>query len=160
MLDLTDFSRARYVVEFGAGTGVYTTEMLARLPSDARLMAVEVDPSLADALRGRLHDARLELVNDSAANVEDYLQGDRADVVVSGLPFTSLPAHVRRTILQRSREILTPSGTMLVLQYSPAMRRELTTLFASVRCRLSLVNVPPAFLFACEPGGQDPREAR
>lgn len=161
MLDLADFARARCVVEFGAGTGVYTEEMLARLPSDARLMAFEIDPSLTDALRARLGDSRLQVVNDSATHVETYLQGGRADIVVSGLPFTSLPAGVRHAVLERSRDVLTPTGTMLVLQYSPAMRQELNRLFTSVRWRLSPLNVPPAFLFACEAAReQDNREVR
>jgi phospholipid N-methyltransferase len=45
-------------------------------------------------------------------------------------------------------------GVMLVLQYSPFIQRELERLFGSVRRRLSLLNVPPAVLFACRrPGG-------
>lgn len=161
MLDLTDVTRARCVVEFGAGTGVYTEEVLARLASDARLVAFEVDPSLADALRARLQDPRLQVVTDSAAGVEEYLQGDRADIIVSGLPFTSLPADVRHNVLERSRHVLAPTGVMLVLQYSPAIRRELNRIFTSVRWRLSLLNVPPAFLFACAAARQqDGQEAR
>src|SRR3712207_8218612 len=40
-------------------------------------------------------------------------------------------------------------GTVLVIQYSPAMLRELRRRFGTVRQRLSPRNVPPAFLFAC-----------
>jgi hypothetical protein len=42
---------------------------------------------------------------------------------------------------------------VLVIQYSPAMLRELRRRFTTVRQRLSPRNVPPAFLFAC----RDPR---
>lgn len=152
MLDLTEVTDARCVVEFGAGTGVYTGEILERLRPDARLVAFEVDPRLSDLLATRFEDPRLQVVTDSAANVEAYLEGARADIIVSGLPFTSLPATLRRTILERARRALTPAGVMLVLQYSPFIRRELNAVFTSIRWRVSLLNIPPAFLFACESG--------
>lgn len=148
-LDLAPLERARYVVELGAGTGVYTREILARLGPDARLLAFEVDPNLATALSVQLHDPRLSVVQDSAADLERHLDGERADVLVSGLPFTSLPAAERKRILDASRDALAPDGAMLVLQYSPFLQGELERMFASVRRRISPLNVPPAFLFAC-----------
>jgi phospholipid N-methyltransferase len=37
----------------------------------------------------------------------------------------------------------------LVIQYSPLIQSELRRLFPSVRRKISVMNVPPAFLFAC-----------
>ncbi len=153
MLDMASFGDARCIVELGAGTGVYTGEILARLRPDGRLLAFEVDPNLADTLSTRFQDPRLRVVNDSAENIESYLNGAQADLIVSGLPFTSLAAALRRSILERSRRALAPDGLMLVLQYSPLIQPELNRMFASVRRRVSLLNVPPAFLFACEIAG-------
>lgn len=149
MLDLADFTQVRCVVEFGAGTGVYTGEILDRLPAGARLLAFEVDTGLADVLRSRCDDSRLRVLTDSAANVDAYLDGEPVDIVVSGLPFTSLPAELGRTILDRAAQSLRPGGVMLVLQYSPFIRQQLSAVFSSVRWRLSPLNLPPAFLFAC-----------
>ena len=59
MLDMADFERARTVVELGAGTGVYTGEVIARLRPDARFLAFEVDPNLIATLSGRI-EAHLE----------------------------------------------------------------------------------------------------
>jgi len=42
---------------------------------------------------------------------------------------------------------------MLVLQYSPFMRKALQAAFGSVRIKVSPLNVPPAVLFACRPAG-------
>lgn len=157
MLDLADFTGARCVVELGAGTGVYTREILARLRPDARLWAFEVDPDLAKVLAERFRDSRLRVVTDSAAEVEASLEGARADIIVSGLPLTSLPAELRRTILVRACRALAAGGVMLVLQYSPVSRGELDRLFASVRWRFSPLNVPPAFLLACRQPREDAR---
>lgn len=154
MLDLTDLSGARRVVELGAGTGVYTGEVLARMAPDASLVAIEIDPHLVALLQERLHDPRLHVICDSAENISAYLDGGQADVIVSGLPFTSLGADLRRRILDASRAALAPEGTMLVLQYSPLVRAELRRRFATLRQRICLRNVPPAFLFAASGTGQ------
>jgi phospholipid N-methyltransferase len=149
MLDMADFERARTVVELGAGTGVYTGEVIARLRPDARFLAFEVDPNLIATLSGRIEDPRLQVINDSAENVGDYLDGAKVDVVVSGLPFTSLPPPVKRNVFGAMRSVLAPDGVMVAIQYSTMAQRDLESHFASVRRRVSPVNVPPAFLFRC-----------
>src|SRR4051794_2011128 len=99
MLDLGDVPGADLVVELGAGTGVQTGEILARMKPGARLVAMEIDPALARLLEKRFDDPRLRVVCDSAENVTEHLSGERADVLVCALPFTSLEPGLRRNIL-------------------------------------------------------------
>lgn len=149
MLDMASLEQAGLVVELGAGTGSHTAAVLARLGPQARLVAFEIDPALADALRARLPDPRLQVVTGSAEAVEDVLDGQRPDVVVSALPFTSLPAGTGRRILESTARVLAPQGVLLVLQYSPFIVRELKRVFGRLDRRVCLRNVPPAFLYAC-----------
>ncbi|SDG07732.1 Phospholipid N-methyltransferase [Blastococcus aurantiacus] len=159
MLDLADVPAADLVVELGAGTGVQTGEILARLKPDARLVAVEIDPKLSALLEKRYAgDDRLQVVTDSAEKVDAYLDGKRADVLVSAIPFTSLDGKLRQRILDALPGLLTPQGVMVMIQYSPLMMGELRRRFRSVRWRITPWNVPPAFLFACsqqDAGGTD-----
>jgi len=148
-LDMAPIAQARCVVELGAGTGPYTREIVRRLGPDARLLAFELDPALARQLAAEVTDPRVQIVADSAANLEAHLDGRRPEVIVSELPFTSLPGTVRREILEVAQRVIADDGVMLVLQYSPFIRKELERRFRSVRRRLSLFNVPPAVLFAC-----------
>jgi phospholipid N-methyltransferase len=149
MLDMGDVPGASLVVELGAGTGSQTGEILARMGPDARLVALEIDPRLAKVLEERFDDPRLQVVCDSAENLPEHLGEERADVLVCALPFTSLEPGLRRRILESLPEALGPDGVALVIQYSPLIQSELRRLFPSVRRRISPVNVPPAFLFAC-----------
>jgi phospholipid N-methyltransferase len=149
MLDMADVPAARLVVELGAGTGVQTGEILARLKPGARLVAVEIDPRLAQLLEERYDDPRLQVVRDSAEHLDAHLGGEKADIVVSALPYTSLEPGLRRRILDALPLSLAPGGVALVIQYSPLMERELRRRFTTVRRRISPWNVPPAFLFAC-----------
>jgi phospholipid N-methyltransferase len=162
MLDLADFGEARTVVEFGAGTGVYTREILNRLRPDGRLLSFELDEDLASAVSARLADPRMRVINDSAElatrYIEEYAEGERADILVSSVPFTSLPAETRDGLLGAAREALKPGGRMLVLQYSNAVLSDLERFFGPVRRRISPVNLPPAFLFACDNPGAGPHE--
>lgn len=148
-----DLRQARTVVEFGVGTGVYTEEVLKRLHPDGTFLAFEIDSDLAASVAARLTDPRLRVINDSAANVEAYLEGAKADIIVSSLPFTTLPPDVRRNVLKAAREALAPDGQMLVLQYSTTVLADLKRFFAPIRRRLSPLNLPPAFLFACSVSG-------
>ena len=147
---MAPLDRARLVVELGAGTGSHTRDILARLGRDGELVAFEIDPELAEAVRRRLPDPRLLVVTDSAERLGDHLGGRRPEVIVSALPFTSLPAGTGEVILGRAAEVLAPQGSLLVLQYSPLIAGHLARLFGSVRRRICLVNVPPAFLYACQ----------
>jgi phospholipid N-methyltransferase len=156
MLDLGDVPGAALVVELGAGTGVQTGEILARMRPDARLIALEIDPGLARLLEERFDDPRLQVVCGSAEDLAKHLDGDLADVLVCALPFTSLEPGLRRRILDSLPKALAPRGVALVIQYSPLIQSELRRLFPSVRRRISVLNVPPAFLFACS---LDPAES-
>ena len=154
LLDLENLPAARTVVEFGVGTGVYTREILARLGPEATFLAFEIDPKLASAVSRRLRDPRLRIISDSAENVGAYLEAETADVIVSSLPFTTFPAPLRESLLDLSRQHLSPDGVMLVLQYSPRVLPHLQRRFTKIRRRISPLNVPPAFLYACRDPGE------
>ena len=79
------------MAEFGAGTGVYTGESLKRLHPDADFLAVEIDPNVVSTLRERFDDPRLRMINDSAENVQNYLNGSKVYIIVSCITCTSLP---------------------------------------------------------------------
>ena len=155
MLDMADVAAADLVVELGAGTGVQTGELLARMHRGARLVAFEIDPRLAARLRERYDDSRLQVVSESAEQVASHLGGRKADVVVCALPYTSLEQDLRRRLLDVLPRAVARAGTVLVIQYSPLLQAELHRRFASVRRRISPRTVPPAFLFACT----QPRES-
>ena len=145
MLDMADVPGAGLVVELGAGTGSQTGEILARMGPEGRLVALEIDPGLVRVLEERFDDPRLQVVCDSAERLAEHLAGETADVLVCALPFTSLDQGLRRRILDSLPGAVGPRGVALVIQYSPLIQSELR--------RLSLINVPPAFLYACSRTG-------
>ena len=149
MLDQADVAGAELVVELGAGTGAQTQEILARMKPGGRLVTVEIDRKLADFLAQRFDDPRVQVVCDSAENLQAHLGTDRADVVVSALPYTSLDQALRQRILDVLPGVLKPRGEVVVIQYSPLMLAEFRKRFRHVQWSITPWNVPPAFVFAC-----------
>lgn len=75
-----------HIIEFGAGMGAVTTEILKRLPVNSRLTCFEVNAHFCKHLL-RINDSRLKVINDDAHNCETYVQN--LGCVVSGLPLVS-----------------------------------------------------------------------
>src|SRR3712207_9593842 len=65
-------------------------------PYTTLFRSLEIDPDLAALLEERYDDPRLQVVCDSAENLDVHLGGKRADVLVSALPYTSFEAGRRR----------------------------------------------------------------
>ncbi len=154
LLDLGDVGAATFIVELGPGTGPFTGELLRRMAPGARLLCIERDPLFARHLRDRWRDPRLTIVQGDAQHLRQFLQeyGFAApQLVVSGLPFTSLPSPVRDGILETVARALAPGGKFLLYQYSHAVFPHIRRYFGSVTSRWEVRNVPPAACIVCLP---------
>jgi phospholipid N-methyltransferase len=152
LLDEVAFDRARVIVEYGPGVGPITTALLERMRPDARLVAFETNPELAAFLRAATPDPRLQVVEASAEHATAVLARlglRRADYVISGIPFSTMPAPVRRRVVQATRSVLHPAGTFLVYQVSRAVLPDLRATFGEVRRAFEPRNLPPIRLFYC-----------
>jgi phospholipid N-methyltransferase len=150
---------AQTVVELGPGTGVFTRAICGRVPPDALVMAVEIDPQMAALLRPRF--PRVRIVNDSAERLDEHLAAagrKEADAILSGLPWVSFPADLQDRLLGAVVSALRPGGRFATFAYSHAawlppgqrFRRLLTARFAAVETtRVVWPNLPPAFVYRC-----------
>jgi len=154
LLGEMDFDRARVIVEYGPGVGTFTLAMLARMRADATLLAIETNREFVDYLQGSTPDPRLKVIHGSAATVEGALKAHRlgkADYVISGIPFSTLPAAEREAVLHATHAVLKPNGAFLVYQFSPMVLASLRQVFSQVRRGFQPLNMPPAQLFYCTP---------
>jgi phospholipid N-methyltransferase len=152
VLRRVDWERARVVVEYGPGVGTFTREILARLHPDGALVVLETNPDFVRHLAESIHDPRLHVVHASAAAIGDTLRErglGGADYVISGIPFSTLPAEVREEVLAATVSALEPGGSFLVYQFSARVLPDLRRVFGSVRRGYEPRNVLPAQLFFC-----------
>lgn len=148
-----DPGSARVVIEYGPGTGVITKALLRRMSPKSRLIAVERNEALFNLLRRSVRDPRLQIFNDSAGNILDIARRSdarEADYVLSGIPFSFLPAMARVELLENTYRILKPGGRFVAYQtfYQPPghLRGPLRDRFPVVNSGYAILSVPPLLL--------------
>jgi phospholipid N-methyltransferase len=155
LLQPIDWEQARVIVEYGPGVGGITAEILRRMRPDARLIAIETNPEFVTFLRKTLVDERIQVVEDSAAAVQEILLRfghSKADYIISGIPLGSMPQSVREPILRNTAEALGTGGSFFVFQFTTRVLPDLHRFFRYVKRKFEPLNVLPAHLFFCQPG--------
>ena len=105
-----DFDKAKCIVEFGPGTGVFTNEVLKRMREDATLIIFETNPQFYDRLKAEINDDRAFIYNDSAEKVTEVIaeQGFKnADYIISSLPLAVFPKELKESILNMKKKLQT-----------------------------------------------------
>jgi phospholipid N-methyltransferase len=152
VLDPIHWGRAHVIVEYGPGVGTITGEILERMRPNATLIAIETNPDFVHYLREAYPDERLRVVQGSAADVRTILRQHgfaNASYIISGIPFSTLPAPDRERILRDTKAALEPGGSFLVYQFSSRVLADLKRIFGDVERGFQLLNILPAHLFFC-----------
>ena len=141
-------------VEIGGGTGVITRELLAAgVPAD-RLLVLEIDPEMADYLRGTLPEANV-MTGDARFLAELLPPAWRGcvDAIVSGVPMTVLSAAQQRELIDAAFAVLAPHGRFLQYTFalggSPIRAKRLG--LVGKRLGTAFGNFPPASVWTYRP---------
>ena len=145
-----DFKSAKVIIEYGPGTGSFTKELVTRRKSDTTLILIEQNKAFCEQLRASFGNLpNLFIVHGSAENVGQHLETcgvHSADYIISGLPFTSLPATVSDHILNATKLALGQEGKFITFQYSLVKKKFLEQYFQMTDCLKVIKNLPPAFV--------------
>lgn len=158
ILGKMDFERARLIVEYGPGGGVFTKALLERMRPDAQLIAIEANPSFAERLRRDLAaDPRLHVIEGSAEDVTTIVAERsqwNADYIISGIPFSLFPVETKNRILERTCEVLDAEGSFLVYQFFVSfsgpkndIKRKLAEYLKVVHSEFEWLCVPPLRIY-------------
>jgi phospholipid N-methyltransferase len=145
LVRIGQFEAARLVVELGPGTGGTTGAILQALPPDARLIAIERNADFIQRLR-EIADRRISVHHASAEDLEAVLEGHgmpRPDVVLSGIPFSTIPAAVGQRILRVVWDVLAPGGRFVAYQVRGRVEALARHLMGTPQVEYELLNVPP-----------------
>jgi phosphatidylethanolamine/phosphatidyl-N-methylethanolamine N-methyltransferase len=141
---------ARCAVELGPGTGGMTRRMLSTIGPQARMLAIELEPAFHAHLRGTIEDRRLSVELGSAERLEEFLAARRLpapDVVISGIPFSTMPAEVGDRIAAAIGRALAPGGRFVAYQWTPVVAVRTIPYLGEPRREWELWNVPPMRVF-------------
>ncbi|MGC3873836.1 class I SAM-dependent methyltransferase [Halomonas sp. GXIMD04776] len=154
MLSHVDWQEARVLVEYGPGVGTFTREILRQMHPEATLLVLETNEDFVEFLEQTCPDPRLQIVHESAENIEQVLSAHGlgpADYIIAGIPLSTLPALVKDKILRATQQVIAPSGAFLLYQFSPSVLPHLNKTFSEVQRNFIPLNFLPAHFYRCSP---------
>ena len=150
LLDPVDWSKASVVVEYGPGSGPVTRALLARMPRKSCLVAIDLSPHFTHHLRSTIRDPRLLAVTacaGSAGAILNHHRLERADAVVTGIPFSTMTKKTGARILDVSADVLQSDGQLLAYQMRSTIAPMLAQRFADIKTSRVWRNLPPCHLY-------------
>ena len=145
IIDLAGIDEAHTVVELGPGTGGTTRAILRSLPLDSQLCAIEISPRFVSLLRSS-SDPRLKVHLGSAEHIREALDLHglpNPDVVLSGIPFSTMPVALGRRILRSVWSNLAPGGQFVAYQFRDRVSVLGREILGAPKVEVELLNVPP-----------------
>ncbi len=149
IMRFAELETADCVVELGPGTGGTTRAFLSRMPSEARLLAIELDPMFCE-LVSRIGDRRLTVHQGSAGALGPLIETYRLpapQVVISGIPFSTMPRDLGERIITAIRDTLKPGGLFVAYQFRAAVADIARPILGEPEVSAELVNIPPMRVF-------------
>jgi phospholipid N-methyltransferase len=149
MLAPVKWHECKLFVEYGPGVGTFCRPVLDRLPRDGALVVIDTNPLFIEYLRRTIGDSRFHPVLGSAEDVEAIIQAlgyDKADYVLSGLPFSTLPEGVGETIAAATHRVVRQGGAFLTYQFRASARDLTARYFKRIETGFAWWNIPPCLL--------------
>lgn len=144
-----DFSEDINIVEYGAGTGVFSKHVLHKMTPDSNLYLFETNDILYKKLL-EIKDRRVHFFRKSVEHVKELLDDDligNVDYIISGIPFSFLDGDQKTSILDQSKKILKEGGAFLAYQTSGHLKEPLENTFGNVETEWEWRNIPPMTVY-------------
>ncbi len=150
LVKVAELAQADVAIELGPGTGGTTRAVLARMKPDAKLLAIEINPRFARLLKRTIRDPRLIVHEGSAADIGDALRAHDlppADVILSGIPFSTMDRELGLSILRSIDANLAPTGRFVAYQFRDRVEDLGRQVMGAPSIQLELLNVPPMRIY-------------
>ncbi len=141
-----EIASAKLVIELGPGTGGTTKALLQAMGPNARLLAIEINPGFCELLTRTIDDPRLIVHEGSAADIQEALTKhdlEAPDVILSGIPFSTMPQALGLSILRSVKKSLAPGGRFVAYQFRDVVHTLGKRVFGPASVQIELLNMPP-----------------
>jgi phospholipid N-methyltransferase len=149
MLAPVDWNACALFVEYGPGVGTFCRPVLDRMRRDGTLIVIDTNKLYIDYLKRTITDSRFIAVYGSAEDVEDIIRAhgfEKADYVLSGLPFSALPEGLGERIAAATHRVIRAGGAFLTYQFSKTAHNLTAQYFDRVERGFEWLNVLPCRL--------------
>ena len=149
-----DFEDCECIVEYGAGTGVFSRDLLLKKKAETKLILIEKHPDFYEQLQKYFeNEESVFVINGGAECIAEYLDElniYNVNYIVSGLPFTAFPEELRKQIFHETQKTMNEDSKFILFQYSTFVKKQLEEYFELSEKLFVLPNFPPAIVFVCE----------
>lgn len=142
--------QAKLVVDIGPGTGETTHALLQEMSDSARLVAIEKSEYLMEPLR-KIADPRAIVIHGDARHLRRHLGGlglSEPDVIVSGVPFSTIPDSIAERLIDEIDHALPIGGTFIAYQLSRKVEDLATPRFGEPDVETVWLNLPPLRIYS------------
>ena len=97
-----NLKEAKAVAEFGAGDGVFTTEILKLIGPNTKFFVFETNESFIKILKEKINDDRVVIIKDSAEKIGEYIKISKikeVNYIISALPLSLIPVEIKNSII-------------------------------------------------------------
>lgn len=146
------------VIEYGPGSGSFTSIIYGRLGKETQFIAVEPNRVFADQIQKQY--PRTTVVRDYADRIGPILGDNRGnvDLVISGLPFSLMEWETVEKTISVTADILRLGGHFRTFIYCHMtyhwkireLKKLLKAKFQETNYQLEMRNFPPAFVIKCK----------
>lgn len=149
VVTLAALRKARTVVELGPGTGGITNAVLRELPPSSNLLSIEINHRFVSILR-RCSDPRLLIHHGCAGNLREILhhyQLPQPEVVISGIPFSTISRNKGQRIIEEIHTALSPNGYFIAYQVHDHVSKLGRSFFGNAEVHRVFYNIPPLRIY-------------
>ncbi len=146
IVNTAELSEVKLAIELGPGTGGTTQALLNAMAPDAKLLAIEINPDFVELLQKTIQDDRLIVHQGSAADIPSALGKyglDSPEVILSGIPFSTMDRELGLSILQSVHDALPVGGRFVAYQFRDRVESLGKNVFGRANVQTELLNVPP-----------------
>lgn len=146
---------AKTIVELGPGTGRTTRAILKAMTPRSKLLSIERNPHL-HSLVNRIEDDRLIT---HLGNADDLMQIlsiygiDTPEVLISGIPFSTMSHASGSRIVETISSVLAPGGRFVAYQVSKRVAYLCRPILGPGKMEVELFNLPPHRVYRWEKNG-------
>ncbi len=156
LVTAVDMTKAKLVLELGPGTGGTTQAFLDAMPKNSKLLAIEIMPEFVSLLKD-LPDPRLIVHQGSAEHIREALKLHRLakpQIVISGIPFSTMPPEVAQRIIKEIWSCLAPGGKFVAYQFRGQVSLLGSKLLGKPKVEVEFLNVPPIRVYQWQKPGR------
>lgn len=143
---------AKTIVELGPGIGGTTRAILRAMAKDARLLSIDINRHF-HALVSGIEDDRLIAHLGNALSLKEIISMyglSATDVVISGIPFSTMSHIAGSQIIEAIAGVLAPGGRLVAYQASRRIATLCRPVLGPGKMQGEFLNIPPMRVYRWE----------